>query len=182
MLLAGDEFGRTQGGNNNAYCQDSEISWLHWDLEEKGSDLVDFTRKLTALRHKYPILRHGLFLSGDYNEATQTKDLTWIAATGDEMGPEEWDDANTRCIGMLIDGHAQTTGIKRRGADATVLIVFNGWQDLVGFTLPEAPEGTGWALHIDTNQPDLSGEPAFAPGDRYDVTARSVLMFVMGRE
>ncbi len=179
MLLAGDEFGRTQDGNNNAYCQDSEISWLHWDLEEKGRSLVTFTRKLTALRRKYSMLRHSRFLSGDYNEETGTKDLTWIATSGHEMGPGDWDDPNTRCFGMLMDGRAQETGVKRRGSDDTMLLVFNGWQDVVGFTLPDPPEGMGWTLLIDTNQPDLAEEPSFKTGDRYDATGRSVLLFLM---
>ncbi len=179
MLLAGDEFGRTQGGNNNAYCQDSDISWLNWTVEAKGQSLIDFTRKLISLRRRYTILRHSRFLSGDLNVDTGTKDLTWIATNGSEMGPGEWDDPNTRCIGMLLDGRAPETGLKKRGSDATVLIVFNGWQDLVGFTLPEPPDGEGWTLLVDTNQPALSTEPNFHPGDRYDVTGRSVLLFLM---
>ena len=182
MLLAGDEFGRTQGGNNNAYCQDSEISWLHWDLEEKGHSLVAFTKQLTALRRKYRILRHSRFLSGDYNEETGTKDLTWIATSGHEMGPGDWDDQNTRCFGMLMDGRAPETGIKRRGTDATMLLVFNGWQDGVGFTLPDPPDGAGWTLLIDTNQPELDGEPSFHTGDTYEVTGRSVLLFLMQKD
>ena len=181
MLLAGDEFGRTQGGNNNAYCQDSEISWLHWNLEEKGRSLIEFTKKLTALRHKYPILRHSRFLSGDYNEDGNFKDLSWISAGGHEMGPGEWDDQNTRCFGMLMDGRAQETGVKRRGSDATMLLILNGWQDGVGFLLPEAPDGTGWSLLIDTNQPELADEPVFEPGAQYQVTGRSVLLFLMQR-
>ena len=182
MILAGDEFGRTQGGNNNAYCQDSEISWLHWDLEEKGLSLVEFTRKLTALRHKYPILRHSRFLSGDFNEETQAKDLTWVSTAGHEMGAGDWGDANTRCVGMLMDGRAQETGVKKRGSDATMLIVFNGWRDGVGFTLPEPPDGVAWCLLVDTNQPALAETPSFKPGDVYEVTGRSVLLFLMKRE
>ena len=179
MLLAGDEFGRTQNGNNNAYCQDSDISWLNWQIEAKGQALIDFTRKLNELRRQYPILRHSRFLSGDFNEDTGKKDLTWIATNGAEMGPGEWDDNNTRCIGMLLDGRAPSTGMKKRGTDATLLVVFNGWQDLVGFTLPEPPDGAGWLLLLDTNQPVLDGEPKFKAGERYDVTGRSVLLFLM---
>ena len=182
MVLAGDEFGRTQGGNNNAYCQDSEISWLHWDLEGKGQSLIAFTKRLTELRHKYQILRHSRFLSGDYNEDGNFKDLTWVSVSGHEMGPGEWDDPNTRCFGMLMDGRAQETGVKRRGSDATMLLVFNGWQDGVGFTLPQAPDGTGWSLLIDTNQPDLVDEPSFGPDTQYQVTGRSVLLFLMQRD
>jgi glycogen operon protein len=181
MILAGDEFGRTQGGNNNAYCQDSEISWLDWAIEEKGQALIGFTKKLIALRQKYPILRHSRFLSGDYNDDGNFKDLSWISAAGHEMGPGEWDDQNTRCFGMLMDGRAQETGVKRRGSDATMLLVLNGWQDGVSFVLPEAPDGAGWSLLVDTNQPDLADEPVFDVGATYDVTGRSVLLFLMRR-
>ena len=179
MILAGDEFGRTQGGNNNAYCQDSDISWLDWDIKDKGRSLIDFTRKLTGLRRKHAILRHSRFLSGELNEGAGFKDLTWLATSGHEMGQGDWNDANVRCIGMLMDGRAQATGIKRQGIDATMLLVLNGWQDLVGFTLPEAPAGTAWSLQIDTNQPDLAEAPTFKPGERYDVTGRSLLLFLM---
>ena len=181
MILAGDEFGRTQGGNNNAYCQDSEISWLDWAIEEKGQSLIDFTKTLTHLRHKYAILRHSRFLSGELNDDAGFKDLTWIATDGQEMGAGEWSDENTRCIGMLMDGRAQETGIKRRGGDATMLLILNGWSDLVGFTLPTTPDGTSWSLLIDTNQPALSDKPSFAAGHQYDVTGRSVLLLVMER-
>ena len=139
MVLAGDEFGRTQGGNNNAYCQDNEISWLNWDLKEKGQQLVNFTRRLTSMRHKYPILRRNLFLTGQYNEELGVKDLTWINANGMEMEQEHWGDTNMRCFGMLLDGRAQVTGIRQRGKQATLLIVINDHHDLVEFTLPELP-------------------------------------------
>ena len=182
MLLAGDEFGRTQGGNNNAYCQDSEISWLDWDIKEKGHSLIAFTQRLTALRHKHAILRHSRFLSGDWNDEGGFKDLTWISTSGHEMGAGDWGDPNTRCFGMLIDGRAQATGIKRQGADATMLLVFNGWRDGVGFTLPAEPSGTGWSVLIDTNQPDLVEEPRFKAGDMYEVTGRSVLLLLMTRD
>ncbi len=181
MILAGDEFGRTQRGNNNAYCQDSEISWLDWDFKEKGRSLIDFTKKLTALRHRHAILRHSRFLSGDSNEEAGFKDLVWLTTGGQEMGEGDWTDANVRCIGMLMDGRAQTTGVKRVGSDATMLLVLNSWHDLVGFTLPGDPAGKTWSLQIDTNQPDLADAPLFKAGDRYDVTGRSVLLFMMER-
>src|ERR1700729_323705 len=90
MMLAGDEFGRTQAGNNNAYCQDDEISWLNWELGDKGKSLVRFVQKITALRHKYPILRRNRFLTGSYDEELEVKDLTWINASGHEMRSEDW--------------------------------------------------------------------------------------------
>jgi len=82
MLLAGDEFARTQNGNNNAYCQDNEISWVNWDVNEKGQFLIHFAQHLTRLRHRYSILRRSRFLTGEYNEELGIKDVTWINASG----------------------------------------------------------------------------------------------------
>ncbi len=141
MLLAGDEFGRTQGGNNNAYCQDNEISWLNWDLQEKGHNLVSFVSRLNALRRRLPMLHRSRFLTAEWNEELGIKDVTWVKPIGDEMDQAAWDDADTRCIGVLLDGRAQVSGIRRRGADATVLVVLNSYHDGVPFTLPAVPAG-----------------------------------------
>jgi glycogen operon protein len=179
MVLAGDEFARTQGGNNNAYCQDNEISWLNWELQEKNEQLVAFTRRLIRMRHKYPILRRNLFLTGQYNEELGVKDLTWINANGSEMEQEHWGDTNMRCFGMLLDGRAQVTGIRQRGKQATLLIVINDYHDLVEFTLPECPGGDTWSLLVDTNITDNSEKGSFKVGDSYGVTARSLLLFAL---
>ncbi len=181
MMLAGDEFGRTQRGNNNAYCQDNEISWVDWKLDEADERLIRFVKKLTGLRQKYPILRQKRFLSGVFNEELGVKDVAWIATSGAEMTPQEWDDSNTRCIGMLLDGRAQQSGIRQRGQEATLLIIFNSWQDVVKVKLPAAPEGEAWELVADTNMPDLPElQPTgcrFDIGHVYEVTARSALVF-----
>jgi glycogen operon protein len=177
MLLAGDEFGRTQDGNNNAYCQDGEISWLNWEIEEKGQSLIGFVQQLTALRHKYPILRRSRFFTGTYNEELDVKDVTWINASGAEMTDEAWADAGMRCFGMVIDGRTQPTGIHRRGEDATMLIVVNGHHDLVEFTLPEVADGKQWAREIDTNLPPTEEQAICASGEVYGVTGRSLLLF-----
>ena len=182
MLVAGDEFGRTQGGNNNAYCQDSEISWLDWDIQEKGQGLIRFTQKLTALRHDFSILRRTRFLTGEFNEDLGVKDVSWINATGAEMTDEDWADTNVRCCGMLIDGRAQVSGIRKRGQDATLLLVVNGYHDVVGFVLPEWAGGSAWRLLADTNTPDEDSRPAFPFGQRYDVTGRSLLLFLLQPE
>jgi glycogen operon protein len=179
MILAGDEFARTQGGNNNAYCQDNEISWVNWELQEKNEPLVAFTRRLTRMRHKYPILRRNLFLTGQYNEELGVKDLTWINANGSEMEQEHWGDTNMRCFGMLLDGRAQVTGIRQRGKQATLLIVVNDYHDLVEFTLPACPGGDTWSLLIDTNVADNSEKGCFKVADSYGVTARSLLLFAL---
>ena len=181
MLLAGDEFGRTQQGNNNAYCQDNEISWLDWRIEDKGKSLIAFVQKLTALRRDYPILRRQRFLTGTLNEELGVKDVTWINASGDEMPDEAWADTSMRCFGMIMDGRAQPTGIRRRGDDATMLMVFNAHHDLVEFTLPQGADGERWSLLIDTNLPDNAELAKFDGGDAYSVTAHSMLVFGLSR-
>jgi glycogen operon protein len=179
MLLAGDEFGRTQQGNNNAYCQDSEISWVDWTLAEKGRSLIRFVQRLIDLRHQYPILRRSRFLTGEYNKQLSVKDVTWINASGAEMRPEEWDDGNMRCFGMLMDGRAQPTGIRRRGEDATLLMILNAHHDLVDFTFPETVGGREWSLLIDTNLEEIAHPSDFVTGESYGSTGRSVLLFAL---
>ena len=179
MLLAGDEFARTQQGNNNAYCQDSAISWLDWDITQEGRELIRFTQKLTSLCHKYPILRRTRFLTGEYNDELGVKDVTWINANGEEMQAGDWDDPGMKCFGMLMDGRAQVTGIRKRGQDATLLLVINGYHDAVEFTLPAAPGGKGWELLADTSAPDQQKALGFAFNETYQVTARSLLLLLL---
>jgi len=176
MLLAGDEFGRTQKGNNNAYCQDNEFSWVDWKHDDSDQRLIRFVKRLTSLRHRFPILRQKRFLSGTFNEALGLKDVTWISASGKEMSEAEWKDAGTRCFGMLLDGRAQQTGLRQRGHEATLLLVFNAWQDVVKFTLPEVNGANEWSLLADTNMPDLPEGSRFDVGHVYEVTARSLLV------
>jgi isoamylase len=181
MILAGDEFGRTQKGNNNAYCQDNDISWVDWSLAEKNAKLLKFSTKLCALRHKYPILRRNLFLNGEHIEELDVRDVTWINPKGSEMGGEDWQ-APVRCLGMLLDGRAQTTGIRQRGKEATILIVINGHHDAVDFTLPEVAGASCWCLLIDTDVSELQQAAPLAVGASYASTARSVVLFVLDAE
>jgi isoamylase len=183
MMLAGDEFGHSQGGNNNAYAQDNETTWLAWDeITPEGRELLEFTRKLIALRQTYPILHRGRFLVGMYNEELDVKDVTWLSPTGEEMTQEQWGDTKARCLGMLLDGRAQPTGIKRRGSEATLLLVMNAYHDVVKFKLPEVPEGRRWVCLLDTNAPKRTDAPSFEFGHVYEVTGRSFLVFVLGLE
>ncbi|HTB43404.1 MAG TPA: glycogen debranching protein GlgX [Acetobacteraceae bacterium] len=180
MLLAGDEFGRTQQGNNNAYCQDNEISWINWDIGESGTELAEFVRKLIALRKSFPILRRSRFLTGEYNADLDVKDVSWL--TPDATDIEDWHDGNARCFGMLIDGRAQATGIKRPAMDATALLVLNAHHDVVNFRLPEVVGGNVWRCLVDTNAPDVEGQKRFRSGDEYAVTGRSFLLLVLEPE
>ncbi len=178
MLLAGDEFGRTQGGNNNAYCQDSEIGWVDWGIIPEGEALLAFTRRLIMLRGRHPVLRRGRFLTGAYNEELGVKDVSWINTDGAEMTQANWDDAGTRCFGMLLDGRGQATGIRRPASDETLFWVLNAFHDVVAFTLPSVAGGDTWVRLLDTAAPEAA-EDSFHSGETYDVTGRSNLLFVL---
>ena len=182
MIVAGDEFARTQRGNNNAYCQDNEISWLDWNLAKQNQAQIAFVQRLIALRHKYPVLRRSRFLTGEYNEELKLKDVTWINANGSEMQGSQWADPNMRCLGMLMDGRAQTSGVKQLGHDATLLLVLNVYQDVVQFTLPRCAGGDQWSLLVDTNIPDLVEGSVFKMQTPYAVTAHSLLLFELQTE
>ena len=182
MLLAGDEFGRTQQGNNNAYCQDNEISWVDWELPDWGKEQIALVQQLIRLRQRYPILHRGRFFTGQEIDGLGVRDVTWINASGAAMQDDEWGDGNMKCFGMLIDGRAQATGIRRPGQDTTVLIVVNSHHDMVHFALPECTNGTGWELVLDTNVPGRKDGQQFTIGETYVVTGRSLLLFALTAE
>ncbi len=184
MILAGDERGRTKRGNNNAYCQDNEISWFDWSNDQRGDLLTAFTRRLTALRSRFPVLRQRRFLTGEWNEELGIKDASWLTPAGTEMTPQQWQDPAAKCFGVLLDGRAQTSGIRRRGSEATLLLVFNAHHDVVIFTLPKVAGGREWRRLLDTNLPEAehderNGGTAFKFGHRYEVTGRSLLLYAL---
>jgi glycogen operon protein len=179
MMLGGDEMGRTQQGNNNAYCQDNELSWVDWTLVKSNAQLVEFVRKLCALRHRYRVLRRNLFLNGDRIGKLRVRDVTWLHTGGLEMREEHWADSATHCFGMLLDGRAQTTGIRHRGNEATLLIILNAHHEAVDFTFPKCTGGRGWCRLIDTNLPEEPEGGEFAIGNKYSTEARSMALFVL---
>jgi glycogen operon protein len=179
MMLGGDEFGRTQWGNNNAYCQDTEISWYDWNVGEAGSALIKFVQNLTTLRHKYPILRRNLFFNGQHVEELGVRDVTWIHTTGLPREEQHWGDPSLRCFGMLLDGRAQSSGIRQRGKEATLLIIFNAHHEGVNFILPECEGGREWSRLVDTNVPENHDKSTFKVGSSYVVTGRSLVLYVL---
>ena len=182
MLVAGDEFGRTQEGNNNAYCQDNDISWVNWEHDDAGKSLIKFVTKLAHIRRDFPILRRERFLKGTYNEELQVKELTWLTPAGVEMKDENWSDSAAKCVGLVLDGRAQPTGLRKRGIDRTLLLILNAAADVVMFTLPPVPGGSGWHLLVDTNQPDLEDTVLFEFGHDYAVTSRSLLLLELRQD
>lgn len=176
MLLAGDEFGRTQGGNNNAYCQDGEIGWIDWDLSDEGRELLAFTRYVIRLRRQYPILERGRFMTGELNENLGIKDVTWLTPAAEEMGVEHWHDGEVKAIGVVLNGHAQPTGICRYGSDVTVFLALNAGDQDIDFVLPDVPGGSEWRRRVETFDPGAANVRCPMQSD-YQVKARSLSLF-----
>jgi len=179
MMLAGDEFARTQKGNNNAYCQDNEISWVDWKLAKRNEGQIKFVQELTALRDRYPVLRRNRFLTGVYNEEMGVKDVTWLQSSGEEMTEEKWKEADLHSLGVIFDGRAQSTGLRERGSDATVLLLINGHHEDVEFTMPPAIEGDEWHLLLQTEKSAKVEGKVALPGEKRSMANRSMAFYVM---
>ncbi len=179
MILAGDEFSNTQQGNNNVYCQDNDISWLNWNLNDQQKEMLEFTKYLIHLRHSFPILRRVRFLVGEINEDTQLKDVTWLAPEGNEVNEERWNNSDVACLGMMINGLSRPTGIHKPGSDATLLLILNAHQEPIEFLLPTVPFGSEWKGLLDTNLefPKDKSLETFSFGHKYVVTNRSLALF-----
>jgi glycogen operon protein len=152
MIASGDEIGRTQNGNNNAYCQDNELSYLDWNLDDEREQMLAFTRRLIALRRKHPVFMRRRFLEGEAPEGASSKDVTWLTPAGSEMTVVEWNQEFARCIGVLLAGDAfgETDARGRSVRDDNLLLLFNAYHDAIAFHLPPA-NGTGeWLVLIDT--------------------------------
>ena len=176
MLLAGDEFGRTQHGNNNPYNQDNATSWLDWNIGERGETADPFRAGTDRAAPPLPRAAPRPLPDGrPGRRAPACRDVTWLNALGREMTGADWDDGNLRCFGMLLDGRARATGVRRVSSDSSMLIVLNAHHEGVGFTLPAITGGTIWRLVFDTNAPNH--EEDVAVGETYTVTGRSVLLF-----
>jgi isoamylase len=147
MLLAGDEFGLTQHGNNNAYCQDNEISWVNWELAERRSWLMAFVRQLLTLRKQAPGLRRDTFLKGARQVDREHKDVSWRHPLGHELTAADWHDAGARAIGVLI-GHAFSDPYGT--PNGHLLFLCNAGDDAVDFRLPEPRTGAVWQIVFDT--------------------------------
>ena len=174
MLLGGDEMGRTQQGNNNAYCQDNEIAWVDW--AQPDTALQDFTRRLVALRKAHPVFRRRRYLSG-----TEASELRWFTPAGTEMTAADWSDEGARAIGLYLDGSDDPD----RAADGTplldddFLVFVNAWWEPLDFVLPVTREQASWRIDVDTYDPAAPGSSTVAPqgaGDHVTVGPRSIVV------
>ena len=176
MISHGDELGRTQRGNNNAYCQDSELSWIDWNAVDE--DLLDFTASVTRLRTQHPTFRRRRFFDGrpvTRAEGAPLADIVWLTPGGGTMEPQDWESGFGRCIGVFLNGNG-IRAMDRRGSrivDDSFLMLFNGHDETVSFVLPHEEYAPAWTVVVDT-----SGVPAnfqaLAPGSEHKLPGRSV--------
>jgi glycogen operon protein len=187
MFCGGDEWGRTQNGNNNAYCQDNEISWFSWTRNEKQNQFLEFTRRLISFRQAHSVFRRPKFFPGRRIRASETRDVMWFNPGGNQMSEEEWASPFVRCVGMLLSGDASDV-LNFEGEavrDETFLLLINAHYEPIPFVLP-GQENLEWQLILDTM--DANGflaEPGkFASGDDVDLGGRAccLLQLVKGAQ
>jgi glycogen operon protein len=152
MLNAGDEMGNTQNGNNNAYCQDNELTWLDWGLNEEQKEHLEFVKRLTKLWHEHPVLHRRKFFQGRALRGTDVKDLSWFEPGGEEMSDDAWNAGYVKCLGVRLAGDL-IGDVDERGEPIkgdTLLILLNAHHEDLPFTLPAAPAKHQWDLLLDT--------------------------------
>jgi glycogen operon protein len=180
MLIAGDEIGRTQGGNNNAYCQDNVTSWIDWNLDSGRSRLLDFVCKLLQLRRAHPAFHRRHFFQGRPLFGSESKDIVWLKPDGSEMTTEEWNQDFARSLGVYLAGNAlnETDSRGNPVRDEDFVVLFNAHHDSVPFRLPTL-DATSWVAIVDTAHEDgLVADGSFAAASVYPLQGRSLVLLV----
>jgi glycogen operon protein len=186
MLTAGDEFGRTQQGNNNAYCQDNELSWVNWEQrDEDDLALNEFAATLLSIRRDHPVFRRAKFLTGRDVDGKGVKDVTWYAPAGHEMNDADWHRPDAHCLGAELFAMAA----EPRGEAELFLVLMNGGGNDVNFVLPEARLSQRWQPVFDTARPeapraggkktrvrDGADQPGYGRGQAYPLAGRSFVL------
>jgi glycogen operon protein len=184
MILAGDEFRRTQGGNNNAYCQDNEISWVNWDLDDAAQRMLSFTRWLVQIRNEHPMLHRRRFFQGRSIHGSGIRDIIWLRPDGGEMNDEEWSNGLVRCLGMMLNGQEMDDWDERGEPvrDDILLLLLNAYHDTIPFKLPGRSRDKSWTLLIDTSldasEPGELKRHSFRPARQYNLQGRSLALLV----
>ena len=182
MITMGDEMGRTQRGNNNAYCQDNATSWVDWDIDERGRALMAWTQRLIALRRMHPVFRRRSFFSGQRVGVRQVKDIGWFRADGREMGAEDWANAEAATIGLFLDGES-TGAVDDEGhpiRDASFLMILSARRESSTFRVPDVAWGARWEVALDSA--DVAAETSVvrvvAPSATLDLAPCSFLLLL----
>ncbi len=179
MLCGGDECGRTQQGNNNAYCQDNEISWFNWNWDEADQSLYEFTRRIIEIRKEFPVLHRRKFFQGRKIRGLDITDIRWLSADGQNMAEEEWDTSFVRVLGMMLDGRAMNDHNERgeRIRDDVLLLLINGHWEAVPFQIPgKTTEEHRWKVLVDTDSGAAPAEREVLPGEVFELAPRSLVL------
>jgi isoamylase len=177
MLLGGDEFGRTQGGNNNTWCQDNELSWYGWALREGQTEQLEFTQRLIALRRAHPVFCRSAFLTGTSRFGSGLPDVWWFRPDGRRMTQRDWNQGHARALGAFLNGEeiADRNEHGERARDDSFLVLFNAHHEPIEFVLPVRRFGLAWTHELCTMDPGIeSGADRHGPRGRVEVGARSV--------
>jgi glycogen operon protein len=185
MIVAGDEMGRTQGGNNNAWCQDNEISWLDWTLDERKRELLEFTRRLIQIFHTHPVLRRRKFFQGRPVRGAEIKDISWFRPDGQEMTEADWRNEQAHSLAVRLAGDA-VDELDERGNrinDDTLLLLLNAHHRAVSFVLPAHRPGVVWEQLLDTRESfgRRKTRRTVKGGASYRLEARSLALFRLPR-
>ncbi len=187
MILGGDEFARTQQGNNNAYCQDNPITWFDWNLTTDQKELLEFTRNLIHFRRASPVLKRRKFLQGRRIRGSEIKDISWFSPVGREMTDEEWNSDYVRCLGVRLAGDAMMERDQRGHAmtGETLLILLNADYQALDFILPAHKKASHWSIVVNTatrNRGDRGRRKSFFRGGRpFTIEGRSLAVFSLNR-
>jgi isoamylase len=180
MIAHGDEIGRTQNGNNNVYCQDSELSWMDWSLVDKNSDLLEFTRKVTALHKRHPVFRRRRFFDGEpIRSGDEVRDIAWLTPAGKEMTHQDWGAEFDKSIAVFLNGEAipEPDARGERVVDASFLMCFNAHDHEVDFVIPPDDYAREWTAVLDTTDPTGEVKLVVHDGDEVSLPARALLVF-----
>jgi isoamylase len=179
MILGGDEIGRSQRGNNNAYCQDNEISWFDWSQRDDNLALLGFARRLMAFRHRHPVFRRRKWFLGRQIFGSGAEDICWFNLDGTPMTEEEWNSGYAKSVAVFLNGHElpDPGPHGERITDDSFLLIFNASEMKLDFTMPGAPWGSNWTVALDTNDPDLEEDVVeLSAGQSYPVESRSMVV------
>lgn len=180
MLSGGDELGRTQKGNNNAYCQDNEISWYQWDLDAEDQAFLEFVQKLIAIRKDQLVIHRKTFFKGSGADGAM-KDIFWLNVDGKVMEEKDWTDASKRVLGVLLDGSqlVETDKMGRTQRGNTLLVLLNAHHEDVPFVLPDHDDGDFWRLVLDTSE--TIKKATFPMSKRFTLKARSIVLLQLDK-
>jgi isoamylase len=178
MVQGGDEVSRTQNGNNNAYCQDNEITWLDWHWDNRKKNLLKYTTRLIAFRHEHPVFQRRNFFQGRPIRGSNIKDIMWLRADGREMTDEDWNSSWIRCFGIFlsgeIPGEVDDQGMPFQ--DDSMVLVLNSHFERIAFIVPDFLPHSTWNLEFDTHRLEIEKPETYKSGDSVNIWGRSLVL------